>query len=78
MDKKQNGQPTRRQFLKASAVGGTFLSLRDRDKAEAEIRAHETAQQRGKQFMADSQAHIFWRREGHPNSSERVWGFLNQ
>src|SRR5687767_13807659 len=78
MDKKQNGNPTRREFLKTSAVGGAFVSLRNRDKAEAEIRAHETAQQRGKQFIADSQTHIFWRREGHPNSSERGWWFLNQ
>lgn len=79
MNKKQNGNPTRREFLKTSAAGGgAFVFSRDRDKAEAEIRAHETAQQRGKQFVADSQTHIFWRREGHPNSSERGWWFLNQ
>ena len=31
-----------------------------------------------KLFIADSQTHIFWRREGHVNTSERGWWFLNQ
>jgi hypothetical protein len=44
----------------------------------AGVASDKTESQRGKQFIADSQTHIFWRREGHATTSERGWWFLNQ
>jgi len=80
MDEHQSGKSSRRQFIKTTAAGTTFLlapeiAAATRTKIETE---KIEPQQPGKQFIADSQTHIFWRREGHVNTSERGWWFLNQ
>lgn len=46
--------------------------------AQAGLEDDTATQIRGRQFIMDSQTHIFWRREGHVNTSERGWWFLNQ
>lgn len=79
--KKEKIKVTRREFMKSAAVGSTLLMA---DSSNAIIAAPTMAdiekieQQRGKQFIADSQTHIFWRKEGHVKTSERGWWFLNQ
>jgi len=81
MDNRGIRKPSRRQFIKTSAAGTAFFLAPDltaaRAKAESETSKTEP-QQRSKPFIADSQTHIFWRREGHVNTSERGWWFLNQ
>src|SRR5437879_6454614 len=57
-------EPSRRQFIKTAAAGATFLVSNNKAVARTEAEA-ETIEQRGKLFIADSQTHIFWRREGH-------------
>jgi len=80
MEDHLDGKPSRRQFIKTSSAATAFVlapSLPVKAKTEPE---QEKAPQAltGKQFIADSQTHIFWRREGHVNTSERGWWFLNQ
>src|SRR5438874_809811 len=78
MDEKRKNEPSRRQFIKTAAAGATFLVSNSKTataRTEAEADAIE---QRGKVFIADSQTHIFWRREGHATTSERGWWFHNQ
>jgi len=71
-------EPTRRQFIKTAAAGTTFM-LSSNDKFQPRTEAEATmVANRGKEFIADSQTHIFWRREGHATTSERGWWFLNQ
>lgn len=80
MDEHQSGKSSRRQFIKTTAAGTTFLlapEIAAATRAKIETEKIEP-QQPGKQFIADSQTHIFWRREGHVNTSERGWWFLNQ
>jgi predicted TIM-barrel fold metal-dependent hydrolase len=80
MDSNQKDEPSRRRFLKTTAAGTAFFLTMNKGAAEAKPETEETGliQPGGKQFIADSQTHIFWRREGHVNTSERGWWFLNQ
>lgn len=80
MDDQREGKPSRRQFIKTTAAATAFTLAPDLTAdARTETESERTEpQERGKQFIADSQTHIFWRREGHVNTSERGWWFLNQ
>ncbi len=81
MDDQGVGKPSRRQFLKTSVAGTAFFLSPEVGAAETKARnevLEPGQQQQGKLFIADSQTHIFWRREGHVNTSERGWWFLNQ
>lgn len=74
-------KPTRRQFLKHSAAGAAITLSIEKDPpgaSEPVIESEPTALEQEKLFIADSQTHIFWRREGHATTSERGWWFLNQ
>jgi len=83
MDEQQSEKSSRRHFIKTAAAGTTIV-LTDPNisatsaRTERELEKIEQQPLRGKQFIADSQTHIFWRREGHVNTSERGWWFLNQ
>lgn len=80
MDDQREGKTSRRQFIKGTAAATAFTLTPDISagaRTETESERNEP-QERGKQFIADSQTHIFWRREGHVNTSERGWWFLNQ
>jgi predicted TIM-barrel fold metal-dependent hydrolase len=74
----QGKKSSRRQFIKTTAVGAALsLSIEKNETcAEPEREIPPLAQE--KIFIADSQTHIFWRREGHATTSERGWWFLNQ
>src|SRR3990172_10536819 len=80
MENQRDGKSSRRQFIKTSSAATAFMLAPDLPlKATTEAEAERVQQrQPGKQFIADSQTHIFWRREGHVNTSERGWWFLNQ
>jgi len=78
MDKKVNEKPSRRQFITSVAAGTTFLISNEKTRATAAAESHAAVEPQPKQFIADSQTHIFWRREGHATTSERGWWFLNQ
>ena len=74
MDDQREGKSSRRQFIKGTAAATAFTLTPDitadaRTKTESE---RIEPQERGKQFIADSQTHIFWRREGHVKH-ERAW-----
>ncbi len=74
----RNVERTRRQFIKQAAAGAAFSISIDKIALGAETEAADASTQQNKLFIADSQTHIFWRREGHANTSERGWWFLNQ
>lgn len=78
MSKKQRVNLSRREFMKGAAASGALVLSSDIATARTGADAEKIEPQRGKQFIADSQTHIFWRREGHVNTSERGWWFLNQ
>src|SRR5882672_3894620 len=70
MDENRKEEPSRRRFIKTAAAGATFLISNNKASPRTEAEA-ATIDQRGKLFIADSQTHIFWRREGHATTSER-------
>jgi len=78
MSKKQRVNLSRREFMKGAAASGALFLASDTATARTGADTENIELQRGKQFIADSQTHIFWRREGHVNTSERGWWFLNQ
>jgi predicted TIM-barrel fold metal-dependent hydrolase len=78
VDTKINDKPSRRNFIKTVAAGTTFLVAGEKSKGKAEAETQAAEKPHPKQFIADSQTHIFWRREGHATTSERGWWFLNQ
>jgi predicted TIM-barrel fold metal-dependent hydrolase len=78
MDNRGTRKPSRRQFIKTSAAGTAFFLAPDLTSARTEANTETESVQTSKPFIADSQTHIFWRREGHVNTSERGWWFLNQ
>lgn len=74
-------KPSRRQFIKTTAAGASFFLAPEVARASTEPASdaiEAESMQTNKLFIADSQTHIFWRREGHVNTSERGWWFLNQ
>jgi predicted TIM-barrel fold metal-dependent hydrolase len=81
MDSDLTDDPSTRRILTKTA-GGTDVFLTT-DKAPGthsrdEIHGSDDNGAAPKQFVADSQTHIFWRREGHVTTTERGWWFLNQ
>jgi len=74
----QGKKPSRREFIKETAAGAAIsLSIEKREKPSNPGREDLSPSQE-KLFIADSQTHIFWRREGHATTTERGWWFLNQ
>lgn len=79
MPKKTKAVPSRRQFIKHSVAGAAATFAIDKHSAAAPVPEVEpTPLQSEKLFIADSQTHIFWRREGHVTTNEKGWWFLNQ
>lgn len=78
MSNQDHSKSSRRDFIKAAVAGSALLLHGHRSEVNAEPDIAVMSPEAGKQFIADSQTHVFWRREGHATTSERGWWFLNQ